>query len=187
MLEKRNALAAGDVERHSRFIQEHVIRSKEFQSAMVVATYFAFGSEVRTNLIIEQARKLGKMVALPRVEGNRIAFYEMSSGKYLVTGRFGMIEPLPYGPVDAINLLVVPGMVLTAVVVALAVVPGIAFDRKGYRLGYGKGYYDRFLSGKRGIFSIGLAYNFQLLESLPHGKHDKKLDAVATEEGVLCF
>lgn len=172
MLEKRNALAAGDVERHSRFIQEHVIRSKEFQSAMVVATYFAFGSEVRTNLIIEQARKLGKMVALPRVEGNRIAFYEMSSGKYLVTGRFGMIEPLPYGPVDAINLLVVPG---------------IAFDRKGYRLGYGKGYYDRFLSGKRGIFSIGLAYNFQLLESLPHGKHDKKLDAVATEEGVLCF
>lgn len=172
MLEKRNALAAGDVERHSRFIQEHVIRSKEFQSAMVVATYFAFGSEVRTNLIIEQARKLGKMVALPSVEGNRIAFYEMSSGKHLVTGRFGMMEPLPYGPVDAINLLVVPG---------------IAFDRKGYRLGYGKGYYDRFLSGKRGIFSIGLAYNFQLLESLPHGKHDKKLDAVATEEGVLCF
>jgi 5-formyltetrahydrofolate cyclo-ligase len=172
VLEKRNALAASDVERHSRFIQEHVIRSKEFQSAMVVATYFAFGSEVRTNLIIEQARKLGKVVALPSVEGNRIAFYEMLSGKYLVTGRFGMMEPLPYGPVDAINLLVVPG---------------IAFDRKGYRLGYGKGYYDRFLSGKRGIFSIGLAYKFQLLESLPHGKHDKKLDAVATEEGVLCF
>jgi 5-formyltetrahydrofolate cyclo-ligase len=66
----------------------------------------------------------------------------------------------------------------------LLVVPGIAFDKKGYRLGYGKGYYDRFLSGRK-IFSIGLAFSFQLINRLPHGKNDKRLDAIATEFGVL--
>jgi len=95
----------------------------------------------------------------------------MSSGKYLVKGRFGIMEPLPYGSVDRIDLLVVPG---------------IAFDRKGYRLGYGKGYYDKFLA-KKDVFSIGLAYFFQLVESLPKGKYDMKLDSVATEAGIHYF
>jgi 5-formyltetrahydrofolate cyclo-ligase len=147
------------------------MNSKEFKSAKVVGAYYAFGSEVKTDMIIERARALGKKVALPSVEGENLAFYELSSGKYLVKGRFGIMEPLPYGPVDRIDMLVVPG---------------IAFDKKGYRLGYGKGYYDKFLV-KRKVFSIGLGYSFQLIESLPTGEHDKKLDAIATEDGIRYF
>jgi 5-formyltetrahydrofolate cyclo-ligase len=168
MLGRRNRLGQGEIIKLSKRVQEFVIRSKEFKSAQVVGAYYAFGSEVKTDLILEKAKALGKKVALPSVEGTSLTFYELSSGKYLVKGRFGIMEPLPYGPVDRMDLLVVPG---------------IAFDNKGYRLGYGKGYYDKFLA-KKSIFSIGLAYSFQLLESLPRGKYDKKLDAIATEEGI---
>lgn len=145
-----------------------MIGSKEFKSAKVVGAYYAFGSEVKTDLILEKAKALGKKVALPSAEGESLTFYELSSGKYLVKGRFGIMEPLPYGPVDRMDLLVVPG---------------IAFDKKGYRLGYGKGYYDKFLA-KKSVFSIGLAYSFQLLGSLPKAKYDKRLDAIATEGGI---
>ena len=168
MLEKRDALDAKDAARRSKSVQEFLLNSKEFKSAKVVGAYHAFGSEVKTDLIIEQARALGKKIALPSVEGESLAFYELSSGKYLVKGRFGIMEPLPYGPVDRMDLLVVPG---------------IAFDKKGYRLGYGKGYYDKFLAKKK-VTSIGLGYSFQLLESLPRGKYDKRLDVIATEDGV---
>ncbi|HEY3094959.1 MAG TPA: 5-formyltetrahydrofolate cyclo-ligase [Nitrososphaera sp.] len=171
MLEKRNGLDAQEIARRSRRVQEFVITSKEFNAAKVIGAYYPFGSEVKTDLIIEQARPLRKKVALPSVEGESLAFYELSSSKYLVKGRFGIMEPLPYGPVDKLDLLVVPG---------------IAFDNKGYRLGYGKGYYDKFLARKN-MFSIGLGYSFQLVESLPSGEHDKKLEAIATEDGISYF
>jgi 5-formyltetrahydrofolate cyclo-ligase len=168
MLERRNRLNSQQISRRSKSIQEFVINSKEFQLAKVVGAYFAFGSEVTTELIIERATILGKKVALPRVEEDKITFYELSSTKSLIRGRFGIMEPPPYGQMSDIDILVAPG---------------IAFDKKGNRLGYGKGFYDRFLSGKR-TFSIGLAYGFQLLENLPHDTHDKRLDAIASEDGL---
>jgi 5-formyltetrahydrofolate cyclo-ligase len=168
MLERRNGLASDEIARLSRRVQESVTGSKEFKSAKVVGAYYAFGSEVKTDMILEKAKTLGKKVALPSVEGESLTFYELSSGRYLIKGRFGIMEPLPYGPVDRMDLVVVPG---------------VAFDKKGYRLGYGKGYYDKFLA-RKSVFSIGLAYSFQLLEGLPRGEHDRRLDAIATEEGI---
>src|SRR5690606_8126144 len=140
---------------------------KEFKSARTGGAYYAFRSEVRTDLIIERARSLGKKVALPRVEGENLAFYELSSDNRLGTGRFGIMEPLPYSPVNNIDLLVVPGG---------------AFDKQGYRLGYGKGYYDRYLEKNKKTISlcVGLAYSFQLLDCLPLREHDIRLDAIAT-------
>jgi 5-formyltetrahydrofolate cyclo-ligase len=168
MLERRNRLNFQEIAKRSKSIQEFVINDNKFQSAKVVGAYFAFGSEVATELIIERAKMLGKKIALPRVEEDKITFYELSSTRSLIMGRFGIMEPPPYGHMDEIDLLVVPG---------------IAFDKKGNRLGYGKGFYDRLLSGKR-TFSIGLAYSFQLLENLPHDRYDKRLDAIASEDGI---
>ena len=165
MLGTRNMLPPSEVEERSKSICNFVLESEEFKSAGTVGAYFAAGSEVRTDMII----KAGKQLALPRVEGEKIAFYNVSNLHDLVQGRFGIMEPAaPASPARKIDLLVVPG---------------IAFDKKGYRLGYGKGYYDRFLS-KSKPFAIGLAYSFQLLETLPHDVHDKKLDAIATESGI---
>jgi 5-formyltetrahydrofolate cyclo-ligase len=169
MLEKRNRLDAKEIIARSRRIQDFLIKSKEFRSAEIIGAYYAFGSEVRTDVIIEQARSIGKKLALPSIEGENLTFYELSSGKYLVKGRFGIMEPLPYGLIDRMGMIVVPG---------------IAFDKNGYRLGYGKGYYDKFLA-KRKVFSVGLGYSFQLLENLPSGEHDKKLDAISTEDGIM--
>jgi 5-formyltetrahydrofolate cyclo-ligase len=168
MLERRNRLTCQEIAKRSNSIQEFVINSKEFLQAKVVGAYFALGSEVTTELIIERAKTVGKKIALPRVEEDNIIFYELSSIKFLIRGRFGIMEPPPYGHISDIDILVVPG---------------IAFDKKGNRLGYGKGYYDRLLSGKR-TFSIGLAYSFQLLENLPYDRYDKRLDAIASEDGL---
>ena len=169
MLAKRNGQAAAQIERLSRAAQESIIRSERFLAAGKVGTYFAFGSEVRTDMIVSEARKLGKLVALPRVEGDSISFYELSNGMHLVKGRFGIMEPLPQVRVKNMDLLVVPG---------------IAFDKRGYRLGYGKGYYDKFLS-KNPVTPVGLAYSLQIFEKLPHGKHDRRMAAIATEKGVV--
>lgn len=170
MLERRNGLATGDIERMSRLVQEHVIASKEFASARIIGAYYATGSEVRTSLVIEAARSAGKKVALPRIEGDHMAFYEYAAGE-LAEGRFGIMEPLPTAPPagDYIDLVLVPGL---------------AFDRKGCRIGYGKGYYDRFLS-MRHSFSMGLAYLFQVVDELPRGRFDRRILSVATEEGIL--
>jgi 5-formyltetrahydrofolate cyclo-ligase len=168
MLERRNRLTCQEIAKRSNSIQEFVINSKEFLQAKVVGAYFALGSEVTTELIIERAKTVGKKIALPRVEEDNIIFYELSSIKFLIRGRFGIMEPPPCGHIGDIDILVVPG---------------IAFDKKGNRLGYGKGYYDRLLSGKR-TFSIGLAYSFQMLENLPYDRYDKRLDAIASEDGL---
>ena len=164
----RNKLNSLEVAKRSKAIQEFVINTEEFQQAKVVGAYFAIGSEVMTELIIGRAKILNKKIALPRVEEDKIAFYELSSTKSLIKGRFGVMEPPPCEHIREIDILVVPG---------------VAFDKKGNRLGYGKGFYDRLLSGKR-TFSIGLAYSFQLLENLPHDKYDKRLDAIASEDGI---
>jgi len=168
MLEMRNRLNHPEIAKKSKTIQEFVIKSKEFESAKVVGTYYAVGSEVTTELIIKRATILGKKIALPRVEEDKITFYEPSSTKSLIRGRFGILEPPPYEQMNDIDILIVPG---------------IAFDKNGNRLGYGMGFYDRLLSCKR-TFSIGLAYSFQLLENLPHDKYDKRLDAIASEDGI---
>jgi 5-formyltetrahydrofolate cyclo-ligase len=168
MLELRNRLNCPEIAKRSKTIQEFVIKSKEFETAKVVGTYYALGSEVTTELIIKRAKILGKKIALPRVEEDKITFYELSSMKSLIRSRFGILEPSPYEQMSDIDILIVPG---------------IAFDKKGNRLGYGMGFYDRLLSCKR-TFSIGLAYSFQLLENLPHDKYDKRLDAIASEDGI---
>ncbi len=169
MLARRNALGPEEIAKRSRSVQDSVLKSSFFNSAKSIGAYFAFGSEVRTDFILGEGKKLGKQVALPSIEGDKIVFYEMSSAKYLVKGRFGIMEPLPYGKITELDLLIVPG---------------IAFDRAGYRLGYGKGYYDRFLLEHQ-TFSVGLAYSFQLVEKLPRGRQDMRMDAVATEGRVI--
>ena len=69
----------------------------------------------------------------------------------------------------------------------LVIIPGVAFDINGYRIGYGKGYYDRFLTDKPYVNKMGLAYSFQMLEQIPKDTHDQKLDKVVTEELVYTF
>ncbi|AIF84222.1 5-formyltetrahydrofolate cyclo-ligase [Candidatus Nitrososphaera evergladensis SR1] len=170
---RRDALAPLDIEQQSVLVQESVAQSKEFEQAQVIGAYYPKGSEVRTALLIGIAKDQGKKVALPRTEGSDMRFYEYEPADKLVQGNFGIMEPAPKRLVQHIDLVLVPG---------------VAFDRKGCRIGYGKGYYDRFISEGRSSFSMGLAYSIQIVnEGLPSGRLDRKLDALATENGIMYF
>jgi 5-formyltetrahydrofolate cyclo-ligase len=160
------------VERQSELVQEKVAQSKEFEKAQVVGAYSPKGSEVRTGLLIGIAIEQGKKVALPRTEDHNMRFFEYGPADRLVEGNFGILEPLPKKPVAQVDLLLVPG---------------VAFDLMGSRIGYGKGYYDRFISDGGTSFSMGLAYSIQVVNKLPIGRFDRKLGALVTENAIFYF
>lgn len=172
MLDRRDSLPTSEAARLGALAQKHVIETHEYESACSVGLYHPLGSEVRTDVIVRSAREHGKKVSLPRTEGDMIRFYEYEEGDNLVEGRFGVMEPVPTRLAGTLDLVVIPGVV---------------FDTKGCRIGYGKGFYDRFLAQGQASFFVGLAYSFQVIEELPRGRFDKKLIALATDESIMYF
>ena len=141
-------------------ICERVCAMRPFQQAGAVFTYLSFGAEVDTRAIIERAWAQGKAVALPRCVGpRRMRWFRIEDFGNLQTSPFGVEEP----PLDESRELVAAGGL--GVAHAVALVPGLAFDGQGYRLGYGGGFYDTFLADFPGT-SIGLCREAQRVDSL---------------------
>ncbi|MDD6174436.1 MAG: 5-formyltetrahydrofolate cyclo-ligase [Firmicutes bacterium] len=130
--------------------------------------------EVDTSYLIQAGWAQGKFVAAPRcVPGTReMQFYLIERPQNLAPGSFGVREPVPERCPAA-----------QATKRSLCVVPGISFDQAGYRLGYGKGYYDRFLAGFPGK-TVGICYEENLLAVLPHGRFDRPVDWIITEKSA---
>lgn len=152
--------------------------------ADVVFTYLSIGAEVDTRALIREAWAAGKCVCLPRVvSGSRaLAWHRVDALDGLAPGSFGIEEPVPgVHPAYAVSAI-------TDCSRALALVPGLAFDRAGFRLGYGGGYYDRFLSGFPGA-SIGLCRRRFLVDDLAalgaRDAWDRPVGTVLTEEGPV--
>ena len=130
------------------------------------------GSEIDTWRIFDAAIKAGKKVAFPLCfEDNTMKYYYVNSRDDLETGSFGILEPKKgleeYSPQS----------------LSLCVVPGIVFDKEGYRIGYGKGFYDRFLSTFPGV-KVGLVYSNMIVPKVPRGRFDKHVDILISERGV---
>ena len=144
----------------------------QYQACETLLTFVSTPIEVDTHALIEEALRSGKTVAVPYcIDGTRqMDFYCIRSMDDLVPRTFGVLEPL----IDRC-----PKLADTKNSVCL--VPGLAFDRHGFRLGYGKGYYDRFLSGYTG-FKIGIVYEECLCQRLPHGYYDVAVDLLVTEK-----
>ena len=166
-----------EIHTRSIIIQQRVISLPNFKSAKVIGAYYPKGSEVNTLNILSKVLEGQKILALPATLGDKIFFYKISNikdlGDQLILSKFGIKEPSPSSaePVDEIDMIIVPG---------------IAFDRNGYRLGYGRGYYDRYLQNKKCVFSLGLAFEIQLLNNnLPREHFDRRVNAVATEDKVM--
>lgn len=171
---RRNALP--DREAKSRAIEKQVLALPEYLQAERLLLYLSTGSEVDTWGLLERALCQGKAVFAPLCldgEGH-MAFYRVKSREDLKKGRFGIWEPDP----TVCPLLEEPSG-------ALCLVPGLAFDQAGYRLGYGKGYYDRFL-GSRPVEAVGVCFEGLLLPRLPRGPFDRQVARLVTEAGVLC-
>lgn len=141
----------------------------------VVALYCGFGSEVPPYLLADQLAQAGWTLALPSVEGaeGQMVFRRWDRARPLVRDAIGLNAPA------ADQAVVIPDMV---------VVPLLAFDRDGRRLGQGGGYYDRALAALRAdgvVFVLGLAYSGQEMADLPHEPHDQALDAILTEKEYI--
>lgn len=155
-------------------ILKRILALPEFSCADLICTYVSKALEVDTSGLIAAALAAGKRVAVPRcIPGTReMVFREIASCSDLVPGDFGLLEPDP----ERCPAAELSGRTFCAV-------PGFSFDEEGFRLGYGKGYYDRFLSVFRG-FSAGLCYSGCVRKSLPRGRFDRKVNAFVTERYI---
>lgn len=153
-------------------IFQRLIQSEEFQNCDTVLIYVSVRSEVDTIGIIEACFSLNKKTAVPICRDNGImTFHRISSFSDLCNSKFGIPQPDESAEIAATEK-------------TLCVVPGLSFDKSGYRLGYGGGYYDRFLASFKGE-TIGLCYDDCISECLPHGDYDKKVSKVITEKTIL--
>ena len=143
-------------------------------SNMVVGGYHAHQDEADPALLLKALALSGAHIAFPRVTAKDAAldFHLVPDGEILAPGRFGIHEPLSHWP------QVMPRLLL---------VPLLAYDDQGYRLGTGGGYYDRTLAALAGARAIGIAYGGQRMEDLPREPHDYPLDAILTEHGLKEF
>jgi 5-formyltetrahydrofolate cyclo-ligase len=180
MLLLRSALPAQVRSEWDRLAQATLIESAWFAQSQTVLLYDAFRGEVTTDAIALAGLALGKRLVLPRTsKSDRKLWLHHYPGSpsALVEGAYGIKEPEATWPMVA------------EAEIDLVVVPGVAFDRQGNRLGYGGGYYDRLLPALRhanlGVRLVGLAYGFQVVEQLPSDPHDIAMDNVATEQGLL--
>ena len=169
-LAARNALEKR--EEKSRQIAAHILESAAYQNTERIFTFVSMGSEVETEEIIRQGWQDGKAVAVPKTEKQReMHFYDIRSLAELCEGRFGVREPKG-------------GAVCVPKEGDLLLVPGLLFDGKKNRLGYGGGYYDTYFAKHKEGKRIGLAFAAQrFAEELPTEETDVPLDAVITENG----
>ncbi|MDD5346996.1 MAG: 5-formyltetrahydrofolate cyclo-ligase [Candidatus Omnitrophica bacterium] len=151
----------------SRKIKHKLFRSRMFKNAKTVMFYMSFGGEVETIDMIKEAQELGKTVVVPVCDKNRMMRPCLLKDRgALLRGPYGIREPAEKKALSVRSL-------------DLIIVPGLAFDAKGRRLGRGKGYYDRFLQKvPPDIVSIGLAYDFQVLPTVPTTEHDVDVHAI---------
>lgn len=154
---------------------KNIISSLEFKKAKTVLCYFPYGSEPDILPIAEKAIAEGKQVAFPIItdtENKKMSFHTIPSLSNTVSGAYGIKEPPKDAPLALLNAE------------TLCILPALAYDSQGNRLGYGGGYYDRFLSSFSGI-SVLAIYSFLYTDSLPTDMFDKKADKIITEKGVL--
>lgn len=153
-------------------IQRQVLAREKFQDAKWVYLYMDYKSEVQTDMLFQECLRLGKRIALPKVHEDTMDFYEVKSRTDVREGYKGILEPVTDRLVQEHH--------------AFMAVPGVAFSKGRMRLGYGKGFYDRYLQRFPDIYTCALAYECQVVEELPTEKHDILLKELITEGVIRC-
>ncbi len=168
---RRKAASSQQIAEHSAVICDTLCQLECFQRAEWVYIYIDYKNEVMTGEIMTKALSMGKRVASPKVVEKDMIFYEIQSLKDLEPGYFGIQEPREGLPVADCET-------------ALLVMPGVAFDKQKHRVGYGGGFYDRFLEKHTELYKVALAFEFQLFEEVPVEPTDILPDMVITEKNI---
>ena len=167
LLEKRDATSAELRDIASKKIHENLKKNSLFVNAQNIACYFPIGSEVNTYDIMLDILKEGKNLLLPRIIDDSIEFYVVSNLEKLEKGSFEIMEPK-----DSCE---------RAKKIDCVLIPTVGVSKSGVRLGYGHGYYDRFLASTDTL-KISLTYSKQIIKSIPNDSHDIKMDWIVTED-----
>ena len=177
LIRKQMKQLRADMTRTERFeksmqIFEQLITVPEFKRADRIYTYVSMDNEIDTIMLIDYSLSLEKRVFVPRVSGKDMEFYEISDISELNPGYMGIYEPDINGKEPDYSRT------------GFMCMPGLAFDRSYNRIGYGGGFYDRYLSVDNKLYKAALAYEAQLLESIPAQDGDVRPDMIVTEESI---
>ena len=154
-----------DISMRSTLLCRQVLDTDAYRKSKTIYRYLPFNQEVDLTLLLQQALSDRKQLALPKCRGKNMDFILVPELTRIQHSAFGAPEPVDDGP-------------LAADETALVIVPGLVFDRKGYRIGYGGGYYDRFLFREPNHPTISLCYDFQIVDRLHPDPHDIPVDIV---------
>ena len=166
----RKAHTDQQIDDWSRKIAETVTALPEYSNSRRILAYADYNHEVMTKYIIEAAWKDGKEVAVPKVVGQDMVFYKLTDFAQLEKGYFGIPEPARGEIVQWEE--------------ALMIMPGVAFDRQNHRVGYGGGFYDKYLEKHPDLHTIAVAFELQMYRELPFEEHDIKPEKVITEKHI---
>lgn len=161
------------IESHRYACENTFINSKFYLNSDVLLLYASINSEPDTFYLIDKALNDRKTVYLPKVNGETMSFHKINSLKDLSKGCFGIKEPIN-------------GLVFNSQTAA-CIVPGLAFDKKGCRLGYGKGYYDKYLVDKPDIVKIGFCAGCGLADEVPAESNDVFMDCIIVDDEIFCI
>ncbi len=162
---KKRAMTEEEIARRSARLGELLADSEAYRKAGTIYGYLPYNQEVRTVPMLERALREGKRVAVPKCYGDEMRFIYMEDLTQVEKGYAGIPEPIADGPIadDA---------------AALVLMPGLAFDPEGHRIGYGGGFYDKFLAREPGHPTLALCYDFQMLPRLETEEFDIPVDTV---------
>ncbi|MBQ3529265.1 MAG: 5-formyltetrahydrofolate cyclo-ligase [Oscillospiraceae bacterium] len=163
--EKKRAMTREEIISRSEKLGELFLSTEAYQNAKTVYGYLPYNQEVRTVPMLEQALRDGKKVAVPKIYGDTMKFLYLDDLSQVEKNSMGIPEPVADTPVAEDKT-------------ALVLMPGVAFTKKGDRIGYGGGFYDRFLAEEPDHPTLALCYDFQIVEHLPTEDYDIPVDTV---------
>ena len=170
LLARRDNLSADFIGIASKQIQKNLKKIESYRDSNVIACYYSIGSEVKTQDIIQEILSEGKTLALPRIEDDTLVFCCVKKFEDLEKGEFGIMEPKHNCPkLKKFDVILVPAVAMT---------------KDGHRLGYGKGFYDKFLTGKN-IVTIALTYSKLVVKKIPKSNVDVPIEWVVTEDEIV--
>jgi 5-formyltetrahydrofolate cyclo-ligase len=179
ILNKRKALAYDDVLARSIKIKHRLFTTRWYQEACTILFYVSYDNEVNTHEMIQESLLRGKNIIVPKTDTRKksLILSKVLCWDDLCSGEYSILEPKK----DCVREVLLSS-------IDLCVMPGIAFDCNGNRVGHGGGYYDRLFQTKCVAHRIGLAFEFQIVPHIPVEKHDVKVEKILTEERVIdCF